>query len=168
MKRLKDSDLITLLGKVARAGKTRGAGADHSNLMTVAFRLYGCLCGIGIVPVGDKTLKATDRHGLTLNTSHAVLFALGLLGTYTTAHRRKRAGLRNDLIRALKIALGDLGDKIGNADIDGTSSHTGAVLTIQASLCLVDRLLLGVTQRHLKEVGISYIGCLRGHLVFLQ
>ena len=72
------------------------------------------------------------------------------------------------LIGALIVLLHDLLNKLGNTHVDGAAVHAGMVLAVQAAGGLVQRLLLGVAQRHLEEILVADIGILRGHLVLVQ
>ncbi|MPM84927.1 hypothetical protein SDC9_132003 [bioreactor metagenome] len=168
MQRLKHGDVIALLGKIARAGEARGAGADHGHLVPVGRRLRGRVAGVVVVPVGNKALQSADAHRLALNAADAVFLALALLRADPAAHGGQGAGLGNDLIRLLKVALGNLGDKLGNMYHYRATGHTGLVLAVKAAQRFVQRHLLGISQRDLFIVLVADIGVLRGHGVFLQ
>ena len=168
MQRLEHRDLIALLGQVAGAGQTRRAGADDSHLVAVGGGLGRRLGAVGVVPVGHKPLQTADTHGVALLAADAVHLALALLRAYAAAHGGQGAGLVDDLIGALVVLLHDLCDEFGDAHVDGTAVHAGMVLAVQAAGGLVQRLLLGVAQRHLEEILVADIGILRGHLVLVQ
>ena len=123
---------------------------------------------MGVVPVGHKALQTADAHGVALLAPDAVHFALALLGADAAAHGGQGAGLVDDLIRTLIVALHDLGDELGDADIDGTAVHAGMILAVEAAGGLVQGLLLGVAQGHLQEVLIPDVGVLRGHGILIQ
>ncbi len=168
MQRLKHGDLVTLLRQIAGAGQTRGAGTDDGNLVTVALRLYRFLGGMGIVPIRHETLQTADPHRLVLDAADTVHLALGLLRADTAAYGRQRAGLMDHLIGAFIVALGDLLDEIGDLYVYRAAGHAGTVLTVEAAGGFIQRLFLGVAQRHFQEVFVAYIGVLRGHLILFR
>ena len=121
-----------------------------------------------IVPVGNKALETADADRLTLDAAGADALALSLLRTYTAADRRQRGREADDLVCAFKVALGNLGDKFGDMNVDGAAVHTGTVLAAEAALCLVDGGLLGIAERDLLKVLVADIGCLRRHRILLR
>ena len=120
--------------------------------MSVAFGTDGGFGAERVVPIGDKALQPADPNALSLDSSDAIGFALRLLRTDTTADSGQGRGLGDDLIRVLKIPLFDLGDEFGNMDLNGTACNAGHVFTIEASVCLVDRHFLGITERNLVKI----------------
>ena len=47
-------------------------------------------------------------------------------------------------------------------------TYAGLIFAVQAALCLVQCLLLGIAQRNLAEIMIADLGILHRHFVFLQ
>ena len=168
VERFKHGDLIALLGKVAGAGQSAGTGADDGDLVSVGSGLGRRFADVGIVPVGDKALKAADADRLALDGADALALALRLLRADTTADGGKRGGLVDDLIRALVILFGDLLNEFGDLDLNRAAGNALRILAVQAAGSLVKRLLLGIAEGDLEEVLIADIGVLRGHFVFLQ
>ena len=85
MKCLKDRHVIAELCKVARAGKSRGARADHCNAVAVFLCDHGCRIRMLVVPIGDEAFKSADADRLALDAADAVFFTLIFLRTYSAA-----------------------------------------------------------------------------------
>ena len=85
------------------------------------------------VPVGHKALQTADGHRLTLDSTDAAGLALALLGAHAAADAGQGVGVGDDLIGGLEVALGHLGDKLGDADIHRTAAHAGLMLTVEAA-----------------------------------
>ena len=165
---LEHGDLIPLPGQVAGAGQAGGAGADDRHAMAVGGGSGRLLGGVGVVPVGHKPLQAADADGLALDAPDALALALGLLGADAAADGREGAVLGHDLIGGLKVALGHLGDEIGDVDLHRAAGDAGHVLAVEAALGLVNGLLPGVAQGDLLEIARADHGGLVGHGVLLQ
>ena len=130
VERFKNGDVVALLGKVARAGETAGAGADDRDLVAVGNGLCGGLLDVCVVPVGNKALEAADADRLALDAADALRFALRLLRAHTAADGRQRRGLVDDLIGALVVLLGDLLDEFGDLDLHRAAGNAGMVLAV--------------------------------------
>ena len=130
MQRLEHRDLIALLGQVAGAGQTRGAGADDGYLMAVGGGLGRRLGAVSVVPVGHKALQTADAHGIALLAADTVHLALALLRADAAADGGQGAGLMDHLIGALIVLLHDLLNKLRNTHIDGAAVHAGMVLAV--------------------------------------
>ena len=163
VQRFVNRHVVAQLCEVARAGKTRRAGTDNGNFVAVLRRGDGGNGSVCVVPVGNKTLQTADADRFALNAAHALAFALRLLRADTAADSRQGRGLRNNLIRALKVVLGDLFDEFRNMNIDRAAGNARHVLTIQAALCFVQRHFFGIAQCDLFKVLVANVRVLRGH-----
>ena len=168
MQRLKNSDLISLAGQIAGAGQAGGTGAHHCHAVAVGGGLLRGGSGVLAMPVGHKALQTANADRLTLDAADAMLLALALLRADTAADCGQRRGGGNDLIGSLKVALGHLGNEVGNMYHHGAALHTGLVLAVQAAGSLVQSLLLRIAQSDLLKVLVPNVGVLRGHGIFLQ
>ena len=166
VQRLKYGDLVSLPSQVAGAGQACGAGADDRHLVTVGSGLFRRGGAVGVVPVSHEPLQTADAHGLALLAPDAVFLALALLGADAAAHGGQGAGGGDDLIGLFKIALGNLGNELGDMYHNGAAAHTGLVLAVQAALGLVQSLLFRIAQCHFLKVLIADVGVLRGHGIF--
>ena len=163
-------DIIALTCQIACTGETGRAGTNDSHLVTVGLGLSGsaALMTVGVMIVGYKTLKAADTHALTLNAADALTLALVLLRADTTADGGQRVGRGDDLIRAVEVALGNAGDKLGNTHVHGAAGDALGILAVEAALCLVNGHFLGIAQCHLVEILIADVGVLCGHGILIQ
>ncbi len=168
MQRFKNRDLISLAGQITGASQTGRAGADNCDPMAVGRRLFRRGGSMGIVPVGNKPLQPADGHRFTLFAPDAIFLALAFLRADTAADCGQCGSMGNDLIGLLKVALGNLGNKLRNMYHNRTAGHAGLRFAVQAALCLIQCLLLRVSQRHLVKVFIADIGVLRGHGILGQ
>ena len=109
-----DGDLVAQLCQVARDGQAGGASADDSDLVAIGRGGGGLGMYVVAVPVGNKALQAANADGLALDAADALAFTLVLLRADTAADGGQRAGLRNDVVGGLKVALGDVLDEAGN------------------------------------------------------
>ena len=168
MQRLEDRDVVALLHEVARTGEAARAGADDSDLVAVGRRHDGAGAGVvGVlhVVVGHEALQAADGDRLALYAAHALALALALLRTDAAADRGEGVGRGDDLIAALEVALLDLGDELGDADVDGAALDALGVLAGEAALCLALSHGRGVAERDLVEVLGADDGVLLRHRV---
>jgi hypothetical protein len=105
--------------------------------------LEGTFSGIFVdvlaVPVGDKALDAADRNRLALDAAHAPGFTLRLLRAHTAGQGRQSVGGIEDLVGGGEIALRDLGDEFGDADVDRAALDAHRLFAVQAALGFVDR-----------------------------
>ena len=163
MQGFKNGDLIALLGQLARTGQAGGAGANDGNLDAVALGLLGHLVDILAIPVGDKALQPADGDRLALHAAHALALTLGLLRADTAGQGGQSIRGGDDLVSAEKIALGDLGDELRNADVDGAALDALRILAVQAAACFLHGHLLGVAKGDLFEILIADVRCLLGH-----
>ena len=109
-----DGNLVAQLGQIARDGQARGAGANDSDLVAIGRGGGGLGMYVVAVPVGDKALETANADGLALDAADALALALVLLRADTSADGGQCAGLRNDVVGGLKVALGDVLDEAGN------------------------------------------------------
>ena len=75
-------------------------------------------------PVCYETFKFTDGNRFAFDSAYALSFTLGFLGTNTSANRRKRGRLVNDMICSLEVPFFYLGNKIRNMNGYGASLYT--------------------------------------------
>src|SRR5699024_5420159 len=151
------------LGQVAGGGQAGRARADDGHLVPVEGGHGGAGMDVFPVPVGHKALQAADAHRLVLDAAGAAALALALLGTDPAADGGHGRVLADDLIGGFKVALGHLGDELGDLDAHGAALDAGPVLAVDAALGLVDGHLGGVAQRHLVKVVPPDLGVLGGH-----
>ena len=168
VERFENSNVIAELSEVARACQTGRTCADDGYLVTIRSGNSGSLCCVRIVPVGNESLKTADSYRLALDAAYALALALGLLGTYASADSRQGAGLVDNLISALKIALLNLCDEFRNVDGNRAAALAGLLGAVQAAVCLVDSLLLGVAKSYFLEVLVADVRVLNGHFVLLK
>ena len=158
-----NSHLIAQLSQIAGGGQTGRACADDGDLMAVPFGYDGCGVHILAVPVGHKALQTANGHRLILNAAGALALALALLRADAAADGRQGRGAVDHLIGGLKVALGNMRDKLRDVDTHGAAGLAGLVLAADAALGLVHSHLGGVAQSHFFEVLIADVGVLRGH-----
>ena len=72
-------------------------------------------------------------------------------------------GLGDDLVSSLEIAFLNLGDELGDANVNGAALNTLGVLALQAAARFLDGHFSGVTQSNFLEVAGTYHGILLGH-----
>ena len=121
------------------------------------------LGGVSHVPVGHKPLQPADGHGLALDAPHALGLALALLGADAAGDGGQAVGIGDDLVGALEVSLGHLGDEFRNAHIDRAALHAHGVGTVQAAGGLLLGLLFGKAQRDLVEIVDALLRGLFGH-----
>src|SRR5699024_2733494 len=116
MKCFKYCNFVSKLCKIAGTGKSGRAGTDHCNFVSVG--LLGFLRFDIMLQsiVSNKSFQLTDRYRFSLDTADTFAFALGFLGTYTSADGRKCRGFTDHMISAFDITILDLCDKSGNID----------------------------------------------------
>ena len=158
-----NSHLIAQLSQIAGSGQTGRACADDGYLMAVPLRHDGCGVHVLAVPVGYKALQTADSHRLVLDAAGALALALALLRADTAADGRQGRGAVDHLIGGLKVALGNMGDKLRDVDAHGAAGLAGLVLAADAALGLVHSHLGGVAQSHFLKVFVADVGVLRGH-----
>src|SRR5699024_10719822 len=118
---LVDGDLIAHLGQVAGGGQAGRARADDGHLVPVEGGHGGAGMDVFPVPVGHKALQAADAHRLVLDAAGAAALALALLGADPAADGGQGRVLADDLIGGFKVALGHLGDELGDLDAHGAA-----------------------------------------------
>ena len=160
---LKDGHIIAALCKLACTGDTCRTRAYHCDLMAVLFYLDIGLHALCHMIICHKALQTADGYRLTLDTAHALALALVLLRAHTAADCGKRILARDDLVGLVKIPCTDGLDKAGDRHIHRASLCTGLILTVQAARSLFHRHILGVSERYLIKVFISYIRLLLTH-----
>ena len=89
------------------------------------------------MPIRHETLQSANAHGLALDTSDALGFALFFLRTYTAADGGEAGGFADDLISGFKVPLPDLLNEGGDVDVHGTARHTGGILAVETPSGLV-------------------------------
>ena len=119
------------------------------------------------MPIGNKAFEATDGDGFALDAAHAFALALVFLRADAAADGRQAGRLMDDPVSGFKIAFGDLSDKFGDMDLDGTSADTRVVFAIQAAFGFIDGLFGGIAKGDLFEVFIAHVRCLGRHRIFL-
>ena len=102
--------------------------------------------------VGDKTLDATDRHGISLVTGHARGLALILLRAHPAADGGQGVVGLDDRKRLGEAAVGNSVDEGRDIDPDRTAVDALRLLALQTPFGLPNRHLLGVAERHLVKV----------------
>ena len=85
---------------------------------------------MGFMVIGNKSLKSAYTDRFALYTSDAFALALPLLRADTAADRRKRALLRDYLVRALNVTLCDLLNEIGYTDLYRAASHARTLFAV--------------------------------------
>ena len=168
VKCLVNGDVIATLCKITCAGKTGRTGTNDGNSVSVALGFYGLFGAEGIVPVCNKSFQTTDTNRLTLDASDTLGLTLRFLRTNTTANSGKRRGLGDDLICALKVALFNLRNKLGDVNFNGAAGNAGHILAVQTSVCLIYCLLLCITECNLLKIVCAYLRILYGHFVSCQ
>ena len=119
------------------------------------------------MPIGDKAFEAADGDGFALDAAHTFALALVFLRADAAADGRQAGRLMDDPVSGFKIAFGDLRDKFGDMDLDGTSADTRVVFAIQAAFGFIDGLFGGIAEGDLFEVFIAHVRCLGRHRIFL-
>ena len=155
MQRLKDSDVIPALGKIARTGQPRRARPDDRDFVPVALQLDRLGAAILHMPVCDEALQSADADRLALDAARALALALRLLWAHSAADRGQRGGALDDLVRLLKLPLCDECDKGGDVHRDGTARHAGLVLAVHAALGFLDGGRLVIAERDFLEIFIA-------------
>ena len=125
-----DLDIIAHLGQIACAGQTGRTGTDYGDLFALLFcsalglnaHLAGCISHI--------TLQLAYGNRFALDAADALAFALGFLGTYTSADGRQSGGFADDRIGACHIAFLDFVNKAGNVDGNGAALHAAGILAV--------------------------------------
>ena len=168
MQCLKHGYLISLFCQISGTGQSRRSCPYHSNLMTVAFRLFQLILHVFSVPVSHKALQTSDCHGFPFYTAYAFCLTLLLLWTHTPANSRQRACFVNDLISFLKIPFLYLFDKIRNINSNRTAVDTWLCRTVQTALRLLHCHFLCIAQSHLFKIISSDLSVLDRHFHFLQ
>ena len=163
MQSLVNGHLVAQLGQVAGSGQAGRACTDDGHLVAVPLRNDRCGVHVLAVPIGHKALQAADAHGLVLDAAGALALALALLRADTAADGRQGRGAVDHLIGGLKVALGNMRDKLRNVDAHGAAGLARLVLATDAALGLVHSHLCGVAQSNFLEVFVADVGVLRGH-----
>ncbi len=136
MQSLKYCSVVTPPGQVAGTGQSRGAGADYRDFVSVRRGTGDFAVRVGIIPVGDKSLKVADRYRIGLNSANAVFFTLYFLGTDPAAYGGQRAGLRYHLVSAFIILFAYLFDKARNIDLNGAAVNAWLIFAAEAAVRL--------------------------------
>ena len=165
VQRLVDRDGVAALREVARAGKSRGAGTDDGDLVSVRRGTRGSCRDVFVMPIGDEPFEPTDPDGLALDPADALGFALGLLRADASADGGKRGRGGDDLVRPLEIALPHLFDKGGDADVHGTARDAGHILAVEAAGGFVEGGRLVVAEGDFPEITGADRGVLHRHRV---
>ena len=166
---LKNGHFIAHLAQVASAGQARRAGADDGDLVSVGFgHGDGGLVLFGHVVVGHKALQTAYAHALALDASDAFALALLFLGADAAADGGQGVGGGDDVVSGVKVALGHLGDKLGDAHGHRAAGAAQGVLAVEAALCLVYGHLGGIAQGHLVKILVPYQRILLRHGIFLH
>ena len=113
--------------------------------------------------IRNKSFKTTNGNRLAFNASYALALALIFLRTNSAANSGKARGLGNDFISFFKLALCNLGNKIGNINPYGAAADARLIFAVKAALCLLNRLLGSIAERNLFKITVSYIRLLLGH-----
>ena len=121
-----------------------------------------------VVPVGNKSFKASDTYRLALNTADAFAFTLRFLRTDSSANGRERRCAAYDLISALKIPFLYLCYELRDMDIYRASRNAGHVFARKAAQRLIYRHFIGISVCNLKEVMRPDIRLLRRHGVLCK
>ena len=159
-----NGDVVAHLSQVARAGQTRGAGADDRDAVAVGFGDLDLVLDFLIhMVVRDEALKTANADALALDAAHALRFALLLLRADAAADGRQGVGGGDDLIRRVEVALGDLCDELRDTHLYGAASAAERILTVEAALCLVYCHFGGVAKGDLVEITGTNNGILFGH-----
>ena len=158
VEQLVHGDLIAHAGEIARAGQTGRAGADDRDAVTVGNGLLDFCVGVGVggVPVGDEALQTADADALALDAADALALALMLLRADAAADGGQAVGGGDDLVGLFKLALGDLGDELGDTDVHRAAVDAGMLTAVEAALGLVNGDLLGVAESDLVKVLVAY------------
>ena len=157
VKGLEDGHVIAHLGQISRAGKARGARADHGHLFALL------LCGslrldpVFSRPIRHEALQLTDGNGFALNSSDAFSLTLALLRANAAADGGQSGGGADHLIGGLHISLLHLFDEAGNVDGYGASLHALRVFAVDASGSLFHRLFFVISQADLLKVGCPFL-----------
>ena len=121
-----------------------------------------------VMPIGNEAFEAADRDGFALDAAHAFAFALVFLRADASADGRQAGRLMDDPVSGFKIAFGDLSDKIGNMDFDGTSADARVIFTAEAAFSFIDGLFGGIAESDFFEIFIAHVRCLGRHRIFLK
>src|SRR6266545_5029573 len=139
VKRLEHRDVASRLrhvGGARHAGGTRADDADAKGVLLDVRDVDPALANRG---VADEALEPSDRDRLQRFAHVAHAFALVLLRTYATAHRRQQIGAGDGVVRAAKILFGELLDEIRNVDADRAAGDTRLLGTHQAAFGFIER-----------------------------
>ena len=164
----KNRDGIALLGQVRGAGETGRTGAHHGNLDSIGRCFFGHSVNVLPIPVGHEPLQTADGHRLALHAPDAFGLALALLGADPAGQSGQGVGGGDDFISCLKVAFGNLGDELGNADIDRAALYALGLLAAQAAAGFLHGLLGGVAQGYLFKIPGADLGVLLRHRRFGQ
>jgi len=142
----------------------RNCGADHHHLESAWRRQVG-LVGQAVLhgPVGHEALQVAHRHRLALGRPHAHLLALRFLRAHPPAHGRQGVRPLEHLKGRGKVALGDLGDELGNVHLHRAALDALSVLALEAALGLADGRRFRQAKVDLLEVARPLGRVLLGH-----
>ena len=151
--------------KIRRARQRRGAGAYHSHSLSdfdnLRF-LVVSVCNRLVCNVSFEIAYCDASTQLVL--AYAMLFALILLRTNSSANCRKIVVVFQHAICDLNITLLHVCDKIGDMHAHGATAHTRRVFAIEASVCLVFCKFCGISERNLVEVAYPFVCGLSRHM----
>ena len=134
---LVDGDVAAGLRHVGRARHSGRAGADDADLEAVALDVRQVRPALRNGHVTDEALQPADRHRLQRVADGAHAFALGLLRTDASAHRRQQVGVGDRVVRAVEILCGELHDEAGDVDPHRAAAHAGLVGAVEAPLASI-------------------------------
>ena len=163
-----NGNIITQFAEVACAGQGRRAGTNDCHFVAVGsgnFRIGQVFLAHMIV--SDKALQTADADALAVLAADALTFALFLLRADTAADSGKAVGGGDDLISGIKITFCNFCDKLRNADLNRASGTAQRILTIQASLSLVDCHFSSISECNFIKVLSTNNWILLWHRIFI-
>ena len=166
VQRLKDGDLVAVLGEVAGAGEAAGAAADDRHLAAcrVALALRLGLCA---VVVGHEALQGADGYGLVLHAHHTAALALGLLRADASADGRQGGVVGDGDIGLVEVLFLDVLYELRYVDTHGAGLDAARLFALQAAAGLDEGLVLGEAEGDLVEVVGAHGGVLLAWLLAL-
>ena len=168
MECLENGDFITQLCQVSSTGQAGGARTGDSDLLAVGSGLFDLVFHVFTMPVGNETFQTTDAHGLGLDATDALAFALVLLRTDTTGDCGQSVGGGDNLVSTFKIAFHDLSDEVGDLDVNGAARYAGHMLAVQAAGSFVLCHFYSITSSNFQVVLVTNVGILRRHRVLFR
>ena len=119
-----------ILRKQSGACQRRRTGTDACDALPAFFCPGGRLCGC---VVGDKTLQASDGHGLPFLAQDALAFALLFLRADAAADSGQAARFMDDAAGFVDIAEHDLTDEFRDRDVHRASCAAQGLFALQAA-----------------------------------